>query len=135
MKEKETGHADSQASDSIIYKFDVPANRCVIFDGTCSCFILSGSYFFDLRYDLLCLEGVTRAFSIFHEKEKMPEYMLTKPKQLQRMIVKKEVKEIRAYVFCAILRGIHFNEKNYQSFIDLQEKLHQNICRYDSVWY
>ena len=30
---------------------------------------------------------------------------------------------------CAILRGVEFNEKRFKSFIDLQDKLHQNICR------
>lgn len=29
----------------------------------------------------------------------------------------------------AILRGVSFTPVNYQSFIDLQDKLHQNICR------
>jgi len=29
----------------------------------------------------------------------------------------------------AILRNITFNEQSYNSFIDLQDKLHQNICR------
>ena len=27
------------------------------------------------------------------------------------------------------MRGVHFDAKKYKSFIDLQEKLHQNICR------
>ena len=36
---------------------------------------------------------------------------------------------IRPYVSCAVLRGVKFNKQTYKSFIDLQEKLHQNICR------
>ena len=36
---------------------------------------------------------------------------------------------MRPYVVCAVLRGIKFDKKRYKSFIDLQEKLHQNICR------
>ncbi|KAI7757875.1 hypothetical protein M8C21_026793, partial [Ambrosia artemisiifolia] len=29
---------------------------------------------------------------------------------------------------CAVLSGITFDEARYNSFIDLQDKLHQNIC-------
>lgn len=36
---------------------------------------------------------------------------------------------IRPFVVCAVLRGITFDEARYNSFIDLQDKLHQNICR------
>ena len=45
------------------------------------------------------------------------------------MYVEASTSPIRPYVVCAILRGIKFDKKNYKSFIDLQEKLHQNICR------
>ncbi|KAF4739321.1 hypothetical protein FOZ62_020121, partial [Perkinsus olseni] len=43
--------------------------------------------------------------------------------------VSPETAQVRPYVVCAILRGIQFDEARYQSFIDLQDKLHQNICR------
>lgn len=36
---------------------------------------------------------------------------------------------MRPYVVCAYLQNIHFTAESYASFIDLQEKLHQNICR------
>jgi phenylalanyl-tRNA synthetase beta chain len=36
---------------------------------------------------------------------------------------------IRPFVVCAVLRGVTFNESRYNSFIDLQDKLHQNLCR------
>lgn len=78
----------------------------------------------------MCVEGLSRTLRIFLGKEKCPQYRLVQPKHLARMIVKKETEQIRPYVVCAILRGIKFNEDNYQSFIDLQEKLHQNVCRY-----
>lgn len=45
------------------------------------------------------------------------------------MRVKPEVASVRPYMVCAILRGVKFDAKRYKSFIDLQEKLHQNICR------
>ncbi len=36
---------------------------------------------------------------------------------------------IRPYAVAAILRNITFNQQIYDSFIDLQEKLHLNLCR------
>ncbi|KAK3136580.1 hypothetical protein QOZ80_5BG0438910 [Eleusine coracana subsp. coracana] len=46
-----------------------------------------------------------------------------------KMHVKPQTSQIRPYVVCAVLRGITFDESRYNSFIDLQDKLHQNICR------
>ena len=45
------------------------------------------------------------------------------------MTVERSTNSIRPYAVCAVLRGVNFNAKTYKSFIDLQEKLHQNICR------
>ena len=45
------------------------------------------------------------------------------------MYVEPPTNQIRPFVVCAILRNIAFDIKRYKSFIDLQEKLHQNICR------
>jgi phenylalanyl-tRNA synthetase beta chain len=45
------------------------------------------------------------------------------------MYVDKSVNQIRPYVVCAVLRGVNFDKKRYKSFIDLQDKLHQNVCR------
>jgi len=107
MAEKETGKADDKASDEIIYKIDVPANR----------------------YDILCLEGLARALRIYHG-EKPPVYTIAPTSTPLKMIISKEhPPTLRPIVVCAVLRGIKFDEKNYKSFIELQEKLHQNICR------
>uniref|UniRef100_A0A3P9MK56 Phenylalanine--tRNA ligase beta subunit B1 domain-containing protein n=1 Tax=Oryzias latipes TaxID=8090 RepID=A0A3P9MK56_ORYLA len=65
----------SGASDVILYKIDVPANR----------------------YDLLCLEGLVQVG--------LP------------------------HAVAAVLRNITFTKERYDSFIELQEKLHQNVCR------
>lgn len=45
------------------------------------------------------------------------------------MHVKANTSPIRPYVVCAVLRNISFDPLRYKSFIDLQEKLHHNICR------
>ncbi|CAN0350716.1 unnamed protein product, partial [Ectocarpus sp. 8 AP-2014] len=47
----------------------------------------------------------------------------------QKMTVGSGAAKIRPYVVCAVLRGVTFNAKSYKSFMDLQDKLHQNICR------
>ena len=36
---------------------------------------------------------------------------------------------IRPFVVAAVLRDVKFNQDTYDSFIDFQDKLHQNICR------
>lgn len=45
------------------------------------------------------------------------------------MVVKQSVQQIRGVVVCAVLREVTFTPAAYNSFIDLQEKLHENICR------
>lgn len=93
--------------EEIMYKIEVPANR----------------------YDLLCLEGLGQALRVFMKLDaKVPDYRLSgEPKHT--FSVKKEVAEIRPYVFCAVLRGMKMTAAVYQSLIDLQEKMHHTICR------
>lgn len=45
------------------------------------------------------------------------------------MYVEPEVNQIRPYIVCGVLRNIVFDVRRYKSFIELQDKLHQNICR------
>ncbi|KAJ1457851.1 hypothetical protein M885DRAFT_514345 [Pelagophyceae sp. CCMP2097] len=96
-------------STDVIYKIDVPANR----------------------YDLLCLEGFARALRVFLGLEKSPVYELIVPPVKAKITVDcNSVDGVRPFVCCAILRGVSFaDERVYKSFIELQEKLHQNICR------
>ncbi|KAI7748302.1 hypothetical protein M8C21_012109, partial [Ambrosia artemisiifolia] len=96
-------------NEEIIYKIDVPANP----------------------YDLLCLEGLVQSLRIFCGIDSVPNYKLAgiDKESMLKMHVKPETSMIRPYVVCAVLRGIDFNEARYNSFIDLQDKLHQNICR------
>eukprot|EP01128_Nolandella_sp_AFSM9_P010656 TRINITY_DN73_c9_g1_i1.p1 TRINITY_DN73_c9_g1~~TRINITY_DN73_c9_g1_i1.p1 ORF type:complete len:608 (+),score=184.57 TRINITY_DN73_c9_g1_i1:57-1826(+) len=92
----------------VLYKFDIPANR----------------------YDLLCLEGIARALRLFLGKDsKLPNYRIVKPSSPVQLLVKPAVAAVRPVVVAAILRDITFTPESYASFIELQEKLHQNICR------
>ena len=92
-----------------MYKIDVPANR----------------------YDLLCMEGIARSLRIFLGLEPAPTYTPIEPAGGRlTMTVEPETARVRPYCVCAVLRGLDFTDKKvYDSFIDLQDKLHQNICR------
>lgn len=82
------------------------------------------------RYDLLCVEGLGRSLRVFLEKDPPPTFTTVVPTHPQEMRVTKDVNEIRQFVVCAVLRDLTFTKSSYDSFIELQEKLHQNICRY-----
>jgi phenylalanyl-tRNA synthetase beta chain len=96
-------------SDTILYKIDVPANR----------------------YDLLCVEGLSRAIRIFLGDQDAPTYTLVDgDKPAAVLTVKKNNTDtIRPFVVSAILKDITFTQERYESFIDLQDQLHRNLCR------
>jgi len=96
-------------SKSVEYAIDVPANR----------------------YDLLCMEGMARALRIFLGDEETPAFEIVEPARRLRMVVDSDTCDaIRPFCCCAVLRGVSFEDPRvYKSFIDLQDKLHQNICR------
>ncbi|XP_074275042.1 phenylalanine--tRNA ligase beta subunit, cytoplasmic [Silene latifolia] len=108
-KEKHLDDDVSTDDEEIIYKIEVSANR----------------------YDLLCLEGLAQALRVFEGLQPIPTYTLADIHRdsMLKMHVKPETSSIRPFVVCAVLRGISFNEARYNSFIDLQDRLHQNICR------
>ncbi|XP_014219481.1 phenylalanine--tRNA ligase beta subunit [Copidosoma floridanum] len=112
MIAKEQGVEQTQgASDEILYKIDIPANR----------------------YDLLCLEGLVTGLSVFLEKIPVPCYKAVKPKNVQRITMKKACLQVRGHLVAAVLRNVTITQSAYDSFIDLQDKLHQNIGRKRSL--
>lgn len=99
--------AGVEVEEQVMYKIEVPANR----------------------YDLLCIEGLAQALRVFLRLDPgLPEYKLSGEPKVT-FTVKEEVSEVRPFVVCAVLRGLKMTEEVYFSLIDLQEKLHQNICR------
>ena len=54
---------------------------------------------------------------------------MNKNEQLEKVVVLPETHDIRQYCVAAIVRDVTFTEESYNSFIDLQDLLHQNICR------
>ncbi|XP_076055698.1 phenylalanine--tRNA ligase beta subunit [Oratosquilla oratoria] len=83
------------------------------------------------RYDLLCLEGLSQALNVFLGNSKMPRYQLVSPREpgQYKLIVKPDTKQVRPYVVGAVLRNMKFTQTIYDSFIELQDKLHQNVAR------
>lgn len=83
------------------------------------------------RYDMLCYEGISLMLNIFLHRQKAPQYTLKAPAngQIQTITVSKDTTRIRPYISGAILRNIKFDKARYDSFIALQDKLHQNLAR------
>ena len=81
------------------------------------------------RYDLLCPDGLARAFRIFLGLEQPPVFHTT-PAHVT-LAVREDVVPVRRYMVCAVLRGVDFKRRPglFQEFLDLQDKLHTNICR------
>ncbi|XP_017472072.1 PREDICTED: phenylalanine--tRNA ligase beta subunit isoform X2 [Rhagoletis zephyria] len=113
MLTKEQGDvaAVADASEEIIYRIDIPANR----------------------YDLLCLEGLVTSLLVFQGKIKPPTFGLVEPAQRQVLKILPETAQIRPFAVAAVLRNITFDKQAYDSFIELQDKLHQNLCRKRSL--
>lgn len=112
MISKEQGDEFSEgASDEVIYKIEVPANR----------------------YDLLCAEGLARALLIFLGRIPIPEYRAVAQSTTERLVVTRATGQIRPYCVAAILRNVTLGKDRYKRFIDLQDKLHQNLCRQRSL--
>ena len=83
------------------------------------------------RYDMLCFEGIALMLNIFRGKTSFPKYRLVPPKngKLETITVHPDTLKVRPYVSGAILRNIKFTQDSYDSFISLQDKLHQNLAR------
>uniref|UniRef100_A0A8C8CHV3 Phenylalanine--tRNA ligase beta subunit n=1 Tax=Oncorhynchus tshawytscha TaxID=74940 RepID=A0A8C8CHV3_ONCTS len=48
---------------------------------------------------------------------------------LVHLLITEETTAVRPHAVAAVLRNITFTQERYDSFIELQEKLHQNVCR------
>ncbi|CZT08156.1 phenylalanyl-tRNA synthetase beta chain [Rhynchosporium agropyri] len=83
------------------------------------------------RYDMLCFEGIALMLNIFRETTPLPNYRLVAPSsgKIQTITVHPDTLKVRPYVSAAILRNVKFTQEAYDSFISLQDKLHQNLAR------
>ena len=101
------GQAAAALSDEVVYKIEVPANR----------------------YDLLCIEGLVLALRTFLGSSSPPTYSAVLPSHPLILTQLPSTLTVRPFIVGAVLRGLTFDEGRYRSFIDLQDKLHQNIGR------
>lgn len=85
---------------------------------------------FPNRPDLISLQGFMRSFKSFLGKEKgLKKYKIKKSDKKYHVIIEKEVKEIRPYTSCAIVKKLKIDDKNLKEIINLQEKLHLTLGR------
>eukprot|EP00967_Tisochrysis_lutea_P123681 scaffold206129_cov36-Tisochrysis_lutea.AAC.3 len=70
-----------------------------------------------------------RALRVFIGLDSPPVYKLARPSQILTMNVEPPTGAIRPYVLCAVLRDCTFGNRAYNSFLDLQDRLHHNIAR------
>jgi len=75
------------------------------------------------------MEGIARTLMVYQGTMDYPIYNVVVPANPITMTVHPETAQIRPHVVCAVLRGVKFDPVRYKSFIDLQTKLHLNICR------
>ena len=101
------GQTAAALSDEVVYKIEVPANR----------------------YDLLCIEGLVLALRTFLSTSSPPTYTAVLPPHPLTLTQLPSTLTVRPFIVGAVLRGLTFDESRYRSFIDLQDKLHQNIGR------
>lgn len=106
---EESPAADDASQLEVLYKIEIPANR----------------------YDLLCIEGLAQTLRVFLGLDPPhTSYAVTLSGPPSVFIdVAEETLPVRPFVVGAVLRDIHIDQHVYNSLIDLQEKLHQNICR------
>jgi len=75
--------------------------------------------------------GIAMHLNIFRGKIETPKWrLLDIPEdQMQTLTISKETELVRPYAAAAILRNVTFTQASYDSFISLQDKLHQNLAR------
>lgn len=68
---------------------------------------------------------------IFSGAKSLPNYRLVQPAsgKLETLTIDESTASVRPYASGAILRNITFTQDRYESFIALQDKLHQNLAR------
>ncbi|MES1905186.1 MAG: hypothetical protein MHPSP_001829 [Paramarteilia canceri] len=98
------------ATDKIIYKIDIPPNRL----------------------DLLCPEGLIQNLNVYSNKSSIPLYKVSVDQEI-KMIVNKNVKDIRPYIRCALLKDVSLNKDSFKNFINYQEKLHSTIAKHRTL--
>ena len=85
----------------------------------------------DVQYDMLCFEGIAMQLNVFRGREPMPRFQRldVAEDEMQTITVTPDTARVRPLVAGAVLRNMKFTQTTYDSFIGLQDKLHQNLAR------
>jgi phenylalanyl-tRNA synthetase beta chain len=85
---------------------------------------------FPNRPDMLSEAGFARALSSFiGVNTGLKEYKAKKGGPDYKIIIEKEVKEVRPFTACAIIKNLDFDDEKIREIIQLQEKLHVTFGR------
>ncbi|RLI29826.1 MAG: phenylalanine--tRNA ligase subunit beta [Candidatus Hecatellales archaeon] len=80
------------------------------------------------RPDLFSAEGIARLLKGFLGKaEGSPKYRVAKSRV--KVKVSRMVRRVRPRIVCAVVRGVSFTESSIAQLMQLQEKLHETLCR------
>lgn len=80
---------------------------------------------------MLCFEGIALNLNIFRGRIPTPNYRVVAPKDEEQYVINvlPETAQVRPLIAGAVLRNVKFTKDRYESFISLQDKLHQNLAR------
>lgn len=81
------------------------------------------------RYDMLCIEGIAQSLNEFLSRSPKPDFKYSPAKPEISLTIDESTLNGRPYAAAAVLRNVTFNQRAYDSFISLQDKLHTNLCR------
>lgn len=82
------------------------------------------------RPDMLSQSGIFRALeSYIGKKIGLKKYKINKPKKNFKVKINPNVKNIRPFTACAIVKNLKFNDAKIREIIDIQEKIHSTLGR------
>ncbi|MGC9309105.1 MAG: phenylalanine--tRNA ligase subunit beta, partial [Candidatus Nanoarchaeia archaeon] len=84
---------------------------------------------FPNRPDLLSMQGFVRSFLQYLGKKKPVKFKIHKPEKNYKVKVDKNLRDIRPYTACAVVKGLKLDDKKIKELVDIQEKLHQTLGR------
>ncbi|MFX0115914.1 MAG: phenylalanine--tRNA ligase subunit beta [Candidatus Hodarchaeota archaeon] len=80
------------------------------------------------RPDMLCVEGLARAFASFERIKTGLRSYSAEPSDLE-LYVDPSVKDVRPYICCAVVENVSLSDDAIVSLFNVQEKLHTTHCR------
>ena len=80
------------------------------------------------RPDMLSAEGMARSLEGFLGLKTGPSKLRLRPARVH-VIVERNVEQIRPFISCSIARKVRFTDNSLHQLLQLQEKLHEGLCR------